>query len=74
VDVDDEREKVRLGFELSDKRERDCLRAMASIEFFLVCDGDLLGMAGASVGVPCMTAVPGATKYEDKWLALSPWL
>lgn len=46
VDVDDDREKLKLALEERvcsdslDMRETDRWRAMASYEFFLVCEGD----------------------------------
>lgn len=54
MDVDGERENVwpaLVETELSesrDMRETDLWRAMASYEFFLVCDGERLGITGGS--------------------------
>jgi hypothetical protein len=54
VEVDDDREKVKLALvetdcsESLDMCEIDRWRARASIEFCLVCEGDRLGIAGAS--------------------------
>lgn len=73
VDVEEDLEKVRLGLEEPDSldmRDTERLRANASIEFFLVCDGDRLGIAGAvSTGAGARPVLPGAMKYEDRWFS-----
>ena len=69
VDVDDEREKVRLGLEeivrpeSRDIWEMERWRAMASYEFFLVCDGERLGITGTESDCRSWaTGLPGAMK------------
>ena len=56
VEVEEEREKVKLRLvetersESLDIWEMERWRARASYEFFLVCDGDRFGIAGAPSG------------------------
>lgn len=50
-----------------DMRETERERAMASYEFFLVWDGDRLGIAGGSISL-ATNVFPGILKYEVRWL------
>jgi hypothetical protein len=79
VEADEDREeKDMLPFENNElsefleARESDCWRVTLSIEAFLVCEGDRLGMAGAWVAAAAGgagTGLRGAMKYVDKWFA-----
>lgn len=67
VEVEDDLEKLKLGVERSDSfeiRDSDAFRARASIDVFLVWEGERLGIAGAlSIVLACV----GTMKYDDKW-------
>ena len=69
---EDEREKLKLGFDdsvpcdCSDKRDIDRCLLMISLDLegFAVWEGDLFGISGLLTGV---TGLPGAVKYWERW-------